>query len=317
MAKARFKLLLVAGLIAARASAQDQAPTRDPDIAEVVRGLTLLELNEDRGLQRLNELSAIEKESQTRATLQGKIYVRLARVGLFPLGGGFDKLLRHAQNLERLRHSIERDIAREKDSVRERVAIRLRLGEISASRSKYVGQESAMRAAELALVAARERESAFQSAFGNGAARGTTVYGAPATEPLDPAELSRGFEVMQGRLPFPITGRSEIVAAQREQGARKGLEMSARLGASVRAVYPGKVVFADSYADYGTTVIVDHGGAYFSVSANLGQVDVRVGEQVSTGTRIGAVGAAERGAFLYFELRRAGADLDPAGWFGI
>ncbi len=314
MAQRRVKLLLAVALLSARASAGDAAP---PDVAEVVRDLTALQLNQERGLERLKELTIIENEAHARITLQAKIYVRLVRVGLLPMGGGFDKLLHHAQNLERLRHSIERDLSLEKDSVRERVAIRQRLGVITTERSKYAGQESALRAAELALSAERDRESSFQRAFGPGSEGGTTVYGAPNSEPLDPSDLSRGFEVMQGRLPFPIGGRSEIVAAHREQGARKGLEMSARLGATVRAVYPGRIVFADSYADYGRTVIVDHGAGYFTVSANLGQLDVRVGEQVSTGTRLGAVGASERGALLYFELRREGVDLDPARWFGI
>lgn len=316
MAKAPIQLFGVALSLLALSAAADQASPADADIAQVVRGLTRLELDEERALQRLTELSTIEKEARERARVQGKIYVRLARVGLLPLGGGFDKLLRHAQNLERLRHSIERDIVLEQNSVRERVAIRQRLGEITTERSKYAGQESAMLAAEQALLSARERESSFQRAFG-GEARGTTVYGAPSSEPLDPSVLSQGFEVMQGRLPFPIAGRSEIVTAVREGGARKGLEMTARLGAPVRAVYPGKVSFADSYADYGPTVIVDHGAGYFSVSANLGQIDVRVGEQVSTGTRIGDVGATDAGARLYFELRLSGVDLDPAEWFGI
>ncbi|MDX2051530.1 MAG: peptidoglycan DD-metalloendopeptidase family protein [Polyangiaceae bacterium] len=315
MRRSRAKLLLLVALVSGRALAMDGSPS-DPPLGDVVRSITALRLDEERALERLKELNIIQKEAHIRATEQAKVYVRLVRVGLLPLSGGFEQLLHHAQTLERLRHAIERDLKREDDSVSERIKVSQRLAEISSQRAKYAGQEGALRAAEGSLLAARDREASFQRAFGDGA-HTATVYGSPNAEPLDPSDLSRGFEVMQGRLPFPIGGRSEIAPAVREQGERHGLEMSAHLGASVRAVYPGRVVFADTYADYGRTVIVDHGGSYFSVSANLGRLDVRVGEQVSTGTRLGTVGASERGALLYFELRRSGVDLDPARWFGI
>lgn len=93
--------------------------------------------------------------------------------------------------------------------------------------------------------------------------------------------------------------------------------MAAAEGSVVRAVYPGRVAFADSYADYGKSVILDHGSGYYSVSANLGSIGVEVGQEVAAGTRIGTVGRGRAGPALYFEIRRGAETLNPSAWFGI
>ncbi|MGC4091723.1 MAG: M23 family metallopeptidase [Polyangiaceae bacterium] len=93
--------------------------------------------------------------------------------------------------------------------------------------------------------------------------------------------------------------------------------MRAPLGTPVRAVYPGRVAFADSYAEYGKTVIVDHGNRHYTVSANLGSIDVAVGDEVRLNTRLGDVGDSGKGSLLFFEIRVGTDSVDPAEWFGI
>jgi septal ring factor EnvC (AmiA/AmiB activator) len=103
--------------------------------------------------------------------------------------------------------------------------------------------------------------------------------------------------------------------------------MRAPAGSAVRAVFPGRVAFADSYADYGRTVILDHGGGYYTVSANLGELEVKVGEDVKGGARIATLSGAgsgprdprdrSTGSRLYFEVRIGQETADPAEWFGI
>ena len=69
-----------------------------------------------------------------------------------------------------------------------------------------------------------------------------------------------------------------------------GVEFIASPGAAVRAAAAGRVVFAGRRAGYGTLVILDHGGRYFTVYAGLGEVGVRVGDILSfyaSLTRIG------------------------------
>jgi septal ring factor EnvC (AmiA/AmiB activator) len=141
------------------------------------------------------------------------------------------------------------------------------------------------------------------------------VYG--ALGPADPVEVSAGFRAARGRLPFPIAGRAEVKSARRSGAEGPGLEMRAPLGTQVRAVYPGRVAFADTYAEYGKTVIVDHGGRYYTVSANLGSIDVSAGDLVEVNTRLGTVGDVGRGALVYVEIRLGTETLDPAEWFGL
>jgi septal ring factor EnvC (AmiA/AmiB activator) len=82
-------------------------------------------------------------------------------------------------------------------------------------------------------------------------------------------------------------------------------------------VHAGRIAFGDLYADYGKTVIVDHGDQHYSVSAGLDEIEVRVGDDVTTGTRLGTVGDNGRGPVLYFEIRIGSENVDPAEWFGI
>jgi septal ring factor EnvC (AmiA/AmiB activator) len=64
-------------------------------------------------------------------------------------------------------------------------------------------------------------------------------------------------------------------------------------------------------------VILDHGEGYFSVSAGLAKPLVRVGQDVSAGTKLGELEDSGRGSALYFELRLAGDPVNPSEWFGI
>jgi septal ring factor EnvC (AmiA/AmiB activator) len=85
----------------------------------------------------------------------------------------------------------------------------------------------------------------------------------------------------------------------------------------VQAVFAGRIVFADQYADYGQTVIVDHGEGYFTVSAGLETARVHVGQEVSAGTTLGEVAQQAKGSALYFEVRFLGEPVNPSEWFGI
>ena len=96
-----------------------------------------------------------------------------------------------------------------------------------------------------------------------------------------------------------------------------GIDVEAPLGTGVRAIMKGKVVYADWFRGYGKLVIIDHGEQYFSVSGDLESINVRVGDEVGAGARIGAVGRVKGKGTLYFELRHGADTLDPSPWFGI
>jgi septal ring factor EnvC (AmiA/AmiB activator) len=185
-------------------------------------------------------------------------------------------------------------------------------------RSVLESEHAALARSHVAIAAAEDRESAFRRAFlgSHEAVRHTAVYGS-GFGPVDPSDVSAGFGGQKGRLPFPIEGRVEIRPARLPSADGPGLEMVAAEGAVVRAVYPGRVAFADAYADYGSAVILDHGAGFYTVSGNLAGTDVKVGDQLGAGDRLGTVGAGPHGVALYFEIRRGTTTVNPAPWFGI
>jgi len=266
------------------------------------------------------ELERLGKETDSahaRTITRGRVYVRLAKAGLLPVGGGFDALVEHAVHLERLRNAIGRDLKLERELGLRRVALGRQLLDLETRRSTLENEVRAMSAAQSALLSEQDRASAFTRAFSGGVGSShTAVYGA-GVGPSDSAPAAGGFASLKGRLPFPITGRSEIRSAQRAGAEGPGLEMFAPSGSVVRAVQAGRVAFADSYAAYGRTVILDHGNGYYTVSANLGSIDVKVGDDLPSGTRLGTVGNTDGTPRLYFEIRSGTNTLPPTDWFGI
>jgi septal ring factor EnvC (AmiA/AmiB activator) len=130
---------------------------------------------------------------------------------------------------------------------------------------------------------------------------------------------------MKGRLPFPIAGRAEIRGVRRQGASGPGLEMSAPVGTPVRAVFSGRVAFADRYDPFGQIVILDHGNHYYTLMGDLGSIEVRVGDDLSSGAKIGTVGRRGGsddapkggGSALYFEVRHGSNTIDPGPWLGL
>ena len=96
----------------------------------------------------------------------------------------------------------------------------------------------------------------------------------------------------------------------------KGLFIKASHGEEVKAIAPGRVVFADWMRGFGNLLIVDHGADYLSIYGNNETVYRQVGENVAGGDTIARVGNSggnpETG--LYFEVRFKGAPFDPLSW---
>ncbi|MDF3065680.1 MAG: hypothetical protein K0R38_1281 [Polyangiaceae bacterium] len=310
-------VLLVA--VSASAVTLDAPPAppapQDPQGMDVERELAALSRQEASAKVELEALSRESEVLKATTLARGRAYARLARAGLLPVGGGFQAFVEHAARLERLHRSLARDLAQERQVAERRAAVAKLLSSITAKRAPLALQQRTLAQAETALLAARDRDQAFQRAFLGGGSFDdhTAVYGAPSSSLAAPAS---GFAALKGNMPFPLSGRSEIRSARRN-GSGPGLTMRAPGGSAVRAVFPGRVAFADTYADYGSTVILDHGGGYYTVSASLGEIEVKVGEDVKGGARIATLGGGSTGSTLYFEVRIGQETADPAEWFGI
>lgn len=97
---------------------------------------------------------------------------------------------------------------------------------------------------------------------------------------------------------------------------RRGIEIEAHEGESVRAVRAGQVAYADWYKGYGMLMILDHGDGFYTLYGNLSRLDLNKGDQAAGGQVIGLAGdtGSLKGSKLYFEIRRNGEALDPLQW---
>ena len=98
---------------------------------------------------------------------------------------------------------------------------------------------------------------------------------------------------------------------------RPGIDIAASVGAEIRAVERGRVLFADRLSGYGNMLIVDHGKRYYTVYGHLSKLAKAVGDPVERGERIAWVGSAATSgqSRLYFEVRKNGKPVDPVPWF--
>lgn len=93
-----------------------------------------------------------------------------------------------------------------------------------------------------------------------------------------------------------------------------GVDYAAPSGTSVRTVADGVVEFAGWKNGYGNVVSIKHGKDRSTVYAHLSRIDVRKGQAINQGSRIGAVGSTgwATGPHLHFEFKVGGAQRDPA-----
>jgi murein DD-endopeptidase MepM/ murein hydrolase activator NlpD len=284
-------------------------------------GLTTLDALQEQEQKTRAELDRIgksEQDQKKRLVVRGRVVYRLMRVGFLPAGGGFDDFVRHAIRLGKARRALDEDLAQAAKLSERKALLRGELDEIATRKAPLELEREAAQRARALLDEADDRRRSFERAFetSTGAGDYVAVYGG-GVGPDDPSAAVDGFRAMRGRLPFPLAGRAEVRIVHRQGANGPGVEMSALLGSAVRAVFSGRVAFADRYDPFGSIVILDHGDRYYTLMGNLGAMEVRVGDDLSAGARVGTVGQGPNGPMLYFEIRKAAATLDPKPWLGL
>jgi len=135
-------------------------------------------------------------------------------------------------------------------------------------------------------------------------------------------EDGKGFAMLKGKLLFPVSGKiisrygNQIDPKLNTVTFQKGIEISTKRGKEIKAIYEGKVIYADWFKGYGNIIIIDHGGSYYSLSAHLSEIYKSVGDRVEAGEVIALSGdtGSLKGPCLYFELRHHGKPLNPLHW---
>ena len=92
-----------------------------------------------------------------------------------------------------------------------------------------------------------------------------------------------------------------------------GIDIGAPIGTEVKAPAPGVVVFAGRQAEYGITIVIDHGNETKSLYGHLSKINVVIDQTVQRGDLIGLTGNTGRssGPHLHYEIQVRGQSVNP------
>ena len=133
---------------------------------------------------------------------------------------------------------------------------------------------------------------------------------------------TKSFKALKGQLPWPAEGR--IIAKFGRQWNSKlktttenpGIDIKGQPGSPIRTVLGGVVTTITYIRGYGTTIIVDHGGGFYTVYSHVTNIQTVVDGQLRNGDIIAYMGdsGSINGSKLHFEIWGKGQKLDPEKW---
>lgn len=100
----------------------------------------------------------------------------------------------------------------------------------------------------------------------------------------------------------------------------RGVDYAGGMGSPVLAPAPGRIALvgrvSEGFRVHGNVVGIDHGQGVTSIMLHLSRIDVKEGDFVKAGQRIGAIGStgASTGPHLHWGLYVHGLSVDPVPW---
>jgi septal ring factor EnvC (AmiA/AmiB activator) len=139
-------------------------------------------------------------------------------------------------------------------------------------------------------------------------------------EPV-PAPATGAFDAMRGKLRWPVDKGKLVARFGMQQHPilktvtqNTGIDISVPPGTDVHAVAPGEVSTIWWLPSFGNLVIINHYNGYRTVYAHLSEIEVREGEKVHEGMRIGKSGESLAGPLVHFEVWKFKEKQDPELW---
>ena len=119
-----------------------------------------------------------------------------------------------------------------------------------------------------------------------------------------------------GRLIWPVNGAFTSPFGTRWGRLHAGIDLAAPTGTPIRAADGGRVAIAGWVGGYGNYTCIQHTGSMSTCYGHQSRIGVSVGQSVSQGQVIGAVGSTghSTGSHLHFEVRINGSPVDPMGY---
>lgn len=177
--------------------------------------------------------------------------------------------------------------------------------EIERIIAEYIAEQKAREEEQRRAAAARQGEQA----------------AAEAPAPVVDYELAAEFESNKGKLPWPADGpvlekfgrHNHPVYTNIVMPFSNGISIGLAKGSVVRAVFDGEVKNVIAMPGYNMCVLVQH-GSYFTFYCKLGQVSVKAGDKVSTGSIIGTVDTIDGQTQLHFQIWKEKSPQNPEIW---
>ena len=313
------------GVVASTGRELDTAQAQLDEVEAVVNDIAVqLEEQEGRVAAAQEELARLRAED---ARVRGTFHSRLAAIykgagpqdlGLMLSSGDIDTVLGRASFLEVVNTADQatlQDLAASRDRVRtqqERLAgERTFLEELKAEQEEVLAQVEALRDTRyLAFVSAREevaqRQREQDDLEEESARLEAIIREATGPAPVISAPSAGGYV-------WPLCGRVTSEYGRRWGRQHRGIDIDDNRTRAIVAAKAGRVIFAAYDGGYGNMVLIQHADGVVTAYAHQSAMAVGVGQDVTTGQRIGTVGNTgnSTGPHLHFETRVGGTAVNP------
>ena len=133
---------------------------------------------------------------------------------------------------------------------------------------------------------------------------------------------SKEFPKLKGQLQWPAEGRVVTKFGRQWNPKLKtttenpGIDIKGKPGSQIRSVLGGVVTTITFIRGFGTTIIIDHGGGFYTVYSHVTNVETNEDSQVRSGDVIAYMGdsGSINGSQLHFEIWGQGKKLNPVYW---